>query len=173
MAIKGNAYTKTTWAFGERPVASAKLNSWDDRIESALELVHYLVNLAWGGGDGILRGATSGDLGAAAKAPPALHVEVGAGYAFISKYPYRLTSAMDTPAVTPPTTHPRIDLVQARLTTWDISVKTGTESASPTAPSPDADCLALAQLYLRPGMTCIKDSDDSTNGYIIDVRAYL
>jgi hypothetical protein len=69
--------------------------------------------------------------------------------------------------------HPRIDLVQARLNTWGISVKTGTEAASPTPPSADADCIALGRLYLRPGMTSIKDTDDSVNGYIIDVRAFL
>ena len=38
MAVKGQGYTKTTWAFAERPVASGKLNSWDDRIEAALEV---------------------------------------------------------------------------------------------------------------------------------------
>jgi hypothetical protein len=63
--------------------------------------------------------------------------------------------------------------VQARLNTWGISVKTGTEAASPTPPSADADCIALGRLYLRPGMTSIKDTDDSVNGYIIDVRAFL
>ena len=173
MAVKGNAYTKTTWTFEERPVASSKLNSWDDRIESALELVHYLLNLAWGGGDGVLRGATTDDLKVVAISPPAMRVQVKSGYAFIARFPYKLAAAADTADVAAPTTHPRIDLVQARLKTWDISVKTGTEAASPSPPNPDSDCVALARLYLRPGMTCIKDTDDSTNGYIIDVRAYL
>ena len=55
MAFKGPAYVKTAWNFEERPVASAKLNTWDDRIEAALELVCLLLNLAWGGGS---RGAS-------------------------------------------------------------------------------------------------------------------
>jgi len=64
-------------------------------------------------------------------------------------------------------------LVQARLENWDISIKPGTEASSPTAPNPDSDCIALAQLFLRPGMTVIKNTDDSTNGYIIDARNYI
>ncbi len=173
MAIKGKAYTKTTWTFQERPVASSKLNAWDDRIESALEVIHYLLNLAWGGGSGVLRGATTYDLKVVATATPGLSVQVKPGWAFISKFPYRLDTTLDTVAVTPPTANPRIDLVQARLATWDASIKTGTESSSPVAPNPDTDCIALGKLYLRPGMTSIKDADDGVNGYIIDARTFL
>lgn len=173
MAIKGKAYTKTTWAFQERPVASSKLNTWDDRIEIALELIHYLLSLAWGGGDGVVRGATVDDLKVMGTSPPSLSVEAQPGYAFISGFPYRLANPMQTIDVTPPTTDPRIDLVQARLDSWDVSIKTGTEASSPTAPTADSDCLPLAELYLRVGMTSIKNTDDSVNGYITDVRTFL
>ncbi len=173
MAVKGNAYIKTSWAYSERPVASSKLNTWDDRIEASLVLVHRLLSLAWGGGDGVLRHATAHDLQVVALSPPGLSVQVEPGYAFISKFPYRLNSPIQTAGVTPPVNHPRIDLVQARLAAWDVSIATGTESANPSAPNPNADCLVLARLYLRPGMTCIKNSDDSVNGYIVDARAFL
>jgi hypothetical protein len=173
MAIKGNAYTKTTWAFQERPVASAKLNLWDDRLEAALELAYFLLSHAWGGGSGVIRGATTDDLQVTAQSPASLIVEVNPGYAFIENLPYRLEATTTSLAFTAPTTNPRIDLIQARLSTWDTSVIAGTESATPVAPSPDADAIALAQIYLRPGMTSIKDSDDSTSGYIIDARTFL
>jgi hypothetical protein len=173
MAIKGQAYVKTTWAFQERPVTSSKLNSWDDRIEAALELVHFLLSQAWGGGNGVVRGATASDLAVAATATPGLSVEVQPGYAFISRLPYKLASAKQTTPVVPPTVASRIDLVQARLDSWDVSVKIGIESATPTAPTPDTDCIALAQLYLRPGMTSIKNTNDGTNGYVIDVRQFV
>ena len=173
MAVKGLGYTKTTWAFQERPVGSSKLNLWDDRIEAALELIYILLNLAWGGGSGVIRGATTDDLKVAAVSPPALRVKVKSGYAFISTLPYKLSTATDTADVTPPVSNPRIDLVQARLDTWGISVKTGTEAATPSPPGTDSDSIALARLYLRPGMTSIKDTDDSVNGYIIDVRTFL
>ena len=173
MPIKGNAYLKTTWAFQERPVSSAKLNQWDERIEAALELVHALLNLAWGGGDGVMRGATDDDLLVKATSPPGLTVEALPGFAFISKMPYRLAAATETPAIAAPAGNPRIDLVQARLVTWDIGVKTGTEAASPSAPTADADCIPLARIYCRVGMTSIEDTDDSINGYIIDAREFV
>lgn len=173
MAIKGQAYVKTTWAFQERPVASSKLNSWDDRIEAALELVHFLLSQAWGGGNGVIRGATAQDLAVGATASPSLSAVVQPGYAFISRLPYKLATAKQTAPVVPPVTQNRIDLVQARLDTWDINVKPGTEAATPVAPTPDADCIALAQLFLRPGMTAIKNTSDGANGYIIDVRQFV
>ncbi len=173
MAIKGQGYTKTTWAFEERPVASSKLNSWDDRIETALELIHRLLTLAWGGGDGVIRGVTDEELAVGATSPAGLSVEVEPGYAFISGFPYKVAEAIETVEITPPETHPRIDLVQARLDTWDVSVKTGSEAASPSVPSADSHCLGLAELHLRVGMSSIKNTDDSVNGYITDVRAFL
>ncbi len=173
MAIKGNSYTKTTWAFQERPVASLKFNLWDDRIEGALEIAYFLLNQAWGGGDGVLRGATEHDLRVAAKSPASMVVQINPGYGFVSKYPYKLRAAEDSPAITPPITNPRIDLVQARLETWGTGVKTGAENATPSPPGTDADCIPLARLYLRPGMTCILDTDDGINGYITDVRPFL
>ncbi len=173
MAVKGNAYTKTKWVFEERPVASSKLNTWDDRIEAALELVHYLLSLAWGGGSGVIRKASTDDLKVYATTPPSLTVEARPGYAFISHFPFKLAATAQTPAVTPPVDNPRIDLVQARLETWDISVKTGATSPAPVAPTPDGNCIALAQLYLRPGTTAIKDANDGVNSYIVDARAFL
>ena len=173
MAVKGQGYAKTTWTYQERPVASSKLNGWDDAIESAVELIHELLSLAWGGGDGVLRGATASDLKVVAMSPPGLSVEVQPGYAFVSNFAYKLAAAMETADITPPTANPRIDVVQARLGTWDVSTVTGEEAASPVAPDVDADCLALGQLYLRVGMSSIKNADDSTNGYITDVRAFL
>lgn len=173
MAIKGKAYAKTTWAFEERPVASSKLNTWDDRIEAAFELVHFLLAQAWGGGDGVIRGATVDDLKVVALAPPSLSVQVQPGYAFIARFPYKLANAAQTAAVAAPAANPRIDLVQARLDSWDVSLKPGTESASPVAPAADTNCIALARLYLRAGMTSIKNSDDGVNGYIIDARKFV
>lgn len=173
MSIKGHAYDKTSWSYQERPVTSEKLNAWDDRIEAALELVHFLLNQTWGGGNGVISGATDYDLQVVPLSPPALRVEVRPGYAYISRLPFKLAQATQTVPVTPPVALPRIDLVQARLVDWDIAVKTGVEAASPTAPAPDADCIALATLYLRPGMDAIKAANDGVNGYITDVRHLL
>jgi len=173
MGLRGKGYVKTTWAYQERPVGSSKLNGWDDRIELALELLHFLLNMTWGGGDGVVQGASADDLKVVATTPASLSTWVTPGYAYVSHSPYKLDAAMQTLAVVPPVANPRIDVVQARADTWDISVKTGTESPNPTGAPADAHCLALANLYLRPGMTCICDTNDGVNGYIIDVRVML
>ncbi len=173
MAMKGMGYQKTEWAYQERPVASSKLNGWDDRIEEAIELVHEMLALAWGGGDGVVRGATATDLEVVATGPPSLTVIVKAGRAFISKFVYKLAGDVTTTSVTVPSSQPRIDLVVARLEGWSVAVVEGSESASPQPPDPGTDEIALAELYLRPGMTCIKDTDDGTNGYITDVRTFV
>jgi len=173
MAIKGKGYQKTQWTYQERPVASSKLNGWDDNIETALELVHELLALAWGGGDGVLRGATDNDLEVVATSPPSLTVIAKSGRAFISKYIYKLASDTVTTSVVAPSSQPRIDLVVARLADWSVAIIEGTEAGSPTPPEPGTDEIAVAQLYLRPGMTCIKDSDDSSNGYITDARTFV
>jgi hypothetical protein len=173
MAIKGLSYNKTIWAFEERPVSSAKLNQWDDRIEGALEAAFLLLNHAWGGGDGVLHGLGSGELAVTATSPLSLRVSVGTGYAFIDSNLFRLKTTTQTPDIAPPLVQGRVDLVQANLATWSISVKTGTEAASPVAPSVDDGAIPLARLMLRPGMTSIKDTDDAVNGYIVDVRNFL
>lgn len=173
MAIRGPAYLKTTWSFEERPVASAKLNLWDDRIEAALELAFHLLSHAWGGGNGVVRGFTADNLKVTATPSPGLTVHVRPGAAFISKFPFRLTQTTESAEILPPAAQHRIDLVQANLDTWSISVKRGNEAASPSPPNADAHCLALAHLHLRPGMSVIKNTDDGVNGYITDARVYV
>lgn len=173
MAIKGLAYTKTTWTFEERPVASSKLNTWDDRIEAALELVHFLLAHAWGGGDGVIRGTSADDLVVLPTSTPSMAVQIKPGYAFIGRYPYKLSATVQMADLAAPVTLPRVDLVVARLIPWDIAIKTGAEAPEPEPPALDADTIPLAEVYLRPGMTSIGVEDDSINGFITDVRTYL
>ena len=172
MSEKGKAYIPTRWNYGERPVTAEKLNTWDDNIATALELAYHLVNEAFGGGDGVVQNALDA-LQVVALTPPTLAVKVQAGYAFISGMPFALTEAVELLPVTVPSTNPRTDLVQARLSDWTFVIKEGEEAASPTSPDPDDDCLPLALLHLRTGMTSIKNTDDSINGYIEDVRTLL
>lgn len=172
MAVKGLAYVKTAWSFEERPVASSKLNTWDDRIEGAVELVFRYLHAGFGNSSGVLR-IVGNELKAQAAATPRMSVQVVAGDASINGFPYRLLTLTDTVDVVKPVTHNRIDLVQASLAGWTVTIKTGAEAASPVAPAADTDCIALARLYLRPAMTVIKNADDGTNGYIIDVRSFL
>lgn len=173
MAIQGNSYTITTFSYEERPVPSAKLNEWDDQIESALELAYVLVNESWGGADGVVRGATANDLKITTTSPVSMELNVEAGYALIDSMPFKVASQMSLPEFSAPATNPRIDTVQAKLPGWAVEVKLGTEAASPTAPAVDSDAIVLAEIYLRPGMSSIKVSDDATNGYITDLRSFV
>ena len=173
MAIRGKGYIKTSWAFQERPVASAKLNTWDGRIAAAFELLVYHASMAWSAADGVPRNAATGDLGVVAASTTAMAVAVQPGDAIINRFPFRLEAPASLGGIAAPAAYPRIDLVQARLDTWYVTIKPGAESASPSPRAPDTACLALAELYLRPGMTGVLDADDGVNGYIRDVRTYV
>lgn len=166
----GSAYPKTTWAFGEQPVASAKLNLWDNRIEAALALAFFLLHHATGGADGVVTGATPGDLLPVETDPPGMSVTVPPGYALIGGEPFHLAAGVTVGPFVAPAVHPRIDLVQARLPEWSITVAPGTEAAVPTAPAAASDGIPLAEVYLRPAATSIRNADDGTNGYLTDVR---
>lgn len=173
MSVRGKGYTKTTWSYGERPVASSKLNQWDDRIEAALELVYFLFSVVWGGEDGVVTGATDDDLLVQPTSPPGMSVVVAPGVAWIDALPFRLVNATETIDVAAPVADERIDLVLAELETGNVIIKTGAEAATPAVPSVPSGTIALAQLYLRAGMTIIKSTDDSVEGYITDARNML
>jgi len=121
----------------------------------------------------VLRGAALDDLKVSALVTPGMAVRVAPGSAFIGGFPWRLKEAVETVDVQAPSALDRVDLVQARLEGWTVGIKQGTESATPEAPTPDTDCIALAHLFLRPGMTSIKNADDTVNGYIADQRVFL
>jgi hypothetical protein len=172
MTEKGFAYVRTEWAYGERPVTAAKMNAWDANIARGFAIAWRLTNHLLGGGDGVVAGL-EGALQVAAMTPPTLETRVAPGVAFIEETPFVLAQAVDTLAITPPTIKARVDLVQARLDDWSITVKEGAEDDVPETPEPDPASLALAALYLRPGMTVIKNTDDGVNGYIEDLRVLL
>lgn len=69
--------------------------------------------------------------------------------------------------------HKRIDLLCINKA-GTLSIIQGTSTAgSPTAPTYPANLFVICEVYLRNGMTVIKDTDDSTNGYILrDARGF-
>lgn len=74
---------------------------------------------------------------------------------------------------TAPATNPRIDILSID-NTGTLVRTAGTEAGSPTAPNLPAGNFPIAQIYNRVGQTSIKDTDDSTNGYIQkDLRKFL
>lgn len=98
-----------------------------------------------------------------------LKIEAGIFYMGATRIVY---AGGNTPSFTAPTTNPRIDIVAMRFD-GDITILQGSEAASPVPPTYLLDKFVICEVYHRVGETSIKDSDDSSNGYIYrDVRQF-
>lgn len=73
----------------------------------------------------------------------------------------------NSPAATAPVSNPRIDLIVYDTVNTIIALRTGTEAASPSAPTPTTGDIVLAAVQHRVGSTKILEEDDSTNSYIL------
>ena len=102
---------------------------------------------------------------------PSLKVEVTVGAARISDLPCAVKTLFTTIDFVKPVTNDRIDIVCASVDqTGPVIVVTGVEDASPVAPSPPTDAIVSAEVFLRPGMADIENSDNATDGFITDKR---
>jgi microcystin-dependent protein len=100
---------------------------------------------------------------------PNMTVRITSGVAIINNVQVRYTGG-NSPTITAPSANPRIDLIVLKQD-GTIEVTAGTENASPTPPLYPSDKLVLAEVYLRTGMTQIKATDDTVQGYIsLDAR---
>ena len=98
-----------------------------------------------------------------------LYVEDGTYYIGNTRY---LFTGGSTPTFTAPVTYPRIDLVTANAS-GGIAVVTGTENASPSAPTYPTGVVVLAEVYHVVGETGLYDFENqqSGQGYVYnDVR---
>lgn len=141
-------------------------------IHNYMYMIEDVLANAFGGGDGVIHNTTTYDYKVAAKASPDMTVRVYSGTCWVSRKIVKIDTTTNLAAISAPSTHPRIDVVQIS-NVGTISIKTGSEGASPSAPLVDTNNLKLAEIYCRVGMSSIKDTDDSTNGYITDARTYV
>lgn len=158
---------------GDRRAASHA--AWLRDVASLLDRLQKIVG-ALAGADGVVRNYATGAtdyLAVAATDPVSMAVAVSPGLALVSMNPCELAARYTTPSISAPFANPRIDVVELRAADNTITIVTGVEAGSPSAPAVDTDCLKLAEIYCRPGMTCVKNSDDSTNGYITDGRIFI
>src|SRR5277367_6704134 len=84
-------------------------------------------------------------------------------------------SGGSTPAVTAPSSHPRIDVLTLD-NTGTLAWTTGTENVSPSAPTYPANQLPICELYNVVSETALYDNANQTSGqgYIYnDVRPFL
>jgi hypothetical protein len=149
---------------------------WFIAVREAIAELQQFFNTVIGGGiDGII--AFGDDVDASyrtsATSPVSMRVTIEAGWAFVDGVPFRMIGDYTTPNFVAPVTDDRIDTLAASAITRSITIYTGNESSSPVAPAVTGEGeIEIAQIYHRPGETSIKNSDDSTNGYISDTRVW-
>lgn len=140
-----------------------EIDTWLTRVEKALSILT-------GAGDGVMRYGNA--IKAVASTPPAMTVDIQTGFGFVSNRLVEITAQETTAAIVAPAANPRKDTVQ--ISQYGVvSIKTGVEAGSPSAPAVDANNMKLAEIYCRVGMVHIDDADDSSNGYLIDSRTAL
>ena len=169
--------TSTLWNYGEVPVASAKLNTWNGNVAAAFDLLHQAMAALSGAdaADCVISESSGEELLAVAADTPDLSVRVRSGRAWIGGFISHLAAEGRVPgsgSFTAPATHPRIDLVHLDAY-GDLAFTAGVEAASPAVPDAPDGALVLARVHHRPGESSIQDTDDSVNGYLEDVRAVV
>jgi len=133
-------------------------------LQTAVRRLQAVVLAAQGGNeDGIIAVDGSTNFAVTESTPNAMTVDVAAGAGYANGLPIYLASAETTATIVAPVSNPRIDLVQITDQS-EVEVKTGVEAGSPSAPTVDADAIALAEIALTTVMTEITDSE------ITDVR---
>ena len=166
-------HLSSLFRYGEVPVESEKLNRWNGNIEAALEAAtRALSRLANRDQNGVLDLGTGSSLEVAPQSAPDLTVRVLPGLGIIHPYVVGRTAGSTFPEdenFEPPEAWPRIDLVYVTMDGF-VGIITGSEGYPPVAPDVPDHCMALAEVYLRPGCTSIEETDDGENGYLIDRR---
>jgi len=85
-------------------------------------------------------------------------VQVSTGSGFVGEQPVSVFTATDTGTIVAPSANDRKDIVQLS-NAGVVSVKTGVEDPSPSAPTVDADNILLATILLTTAHTTIQTAD--------------
>ena len=95
------------------------------------------------------------------QASPNMTIRVEAGYIFDFSGTLTEYAAQSSGTITAPTVNPRIDRIILNPSTGAVSIITGTESATPSAPTITADRIPLAQIALTVGQSTITNTSIS------------
>jgi len=135
-------------------------------LQNKIIALEELINCMLGTGEGVVRADSGDQLQVVEQDTPDMTVKTSAGAGIVSSQPVALTSADTSDTITAPSVNPRIDIVQINQS-GTVSIKTGEEDASPSAPSVDSNNLKLAEIALTTATTEI------TNSEITDSRVFL
>jgi hypothetical protein len=92
--------------------------------------------------------------------------KVATGHAWIDSEPMGIDLVFTSSTIIAPVGNPRRDLIQGTLAGNTITVKQGTEAASPTTPTVDPGSIELAYIEFGVGHTPLVDAD------ITDLRVF-
>ncbi len=149
--------------------------AWLEDVVNYVQLVAKLLTRSLGDGDGILAYGTVGtdSYKTIATSPASMKITVLEGMGCHEYEPFELAADWTSGDLSAPVGNPRIDTVSVDPEDGSITITTGTESASPSAPATPSGKVKIAELYHRVGETSIKDTDDASNGYITLKRNLL
>jgi hypothetical protein len=140
-------------------------------VSTQMESIKMILAVMLGRSNGIPRSSGSLELKVTAQGTPDMTVNVDTGAALIDEEVAGII-ADATVTFTAPVTNPRIDVIEINQD-GTVSAVTGTEAASPSAPSVSSGAIKLAEVTHTTAETSIKDTDDATNGYITDSRVFI
>lgn len=143
-----------------------------NEIHEALAIIYGVMFQAAGGSDGVIENDNEDSLLVVAQSTPDMTVKFKAGVGFVSGKPIYDSADTDSSTLTAPTGDPRIDTVQEDHY-GTITILTGSEAGSPSAPDPESNNIKRAVIYHRVGSIHIDNDDDSSNSYITDARVML
>lgn len=113
----------------------------------------------------LLAGSPTGNMFAChEQTSPNMTIRVEGGV-IIDDVTLTVVAAQNTGTITAPATNPRIDRVVMNILTQAVSIVTGTQAASPTAPAIPASSISLCQARIETSSSII------TNSMITDERA--
>jgi len=125
-------------------------------ISEQLDTLTRAVSYAFGAGDGVIRTDDNSFLLVYPTTPASMTVNIATGFAWVSQTVVEV-STIAQKTFSAPTSSNRIDLIEID-SAGSIIVKEGTEATSPTEPTVDTDCIALATVSLTPTTTAITES---------------
>lgn len=163
----------TMFVFQEVPLTSDKLNRWNGNLAAQCTLLHtVLAMLGARNQPAILTAGDEGALHVSAQAVPDRTVQVAPGWAILPGSLAGLDTGQTVPLggeIEPPLAEDRIDCV-VLTAAGEVRIVPGEEAILPQPPTVPADTIPLALIYLRVGTSQIFDSDQGTEGYVLDAR---
>lgn len=132
---------------------AAEVTELQTAVVALTGMLQYLL-----GGAGSFIVGDSDSLKVKQQTVPNMTLIVQAGGGVVEGQPVALFSEVTTPALTAPTTNPKIAIIQIDQDS-ELSVKYGAEAGSPSAPSPDANKMVLAEVLINVADTSLVNAD--------------